>query len=66
MPKRTLTHTQAMLADQLNAHDLDTLTDGKIVRWRNTAQWARNAMREENLIFYDTPRGSRYRSRDNY
>ncbi len=45
------------LASQLNPHDMDTLADGKTPRWRNTAQWTRNAMREEGLIRDDTPRG---------
>jgi|GEM_PF-1619782 len=48
---------RATLADQLNSYDLDTLADGKTVRWRNTAQWARNSLREEGLIRDDTPRG---------
>ena len=52
-----LERVQAMMADQLNTHDLDTFSDGKTVRWRNTAQWARNSMREEGLIRDDTPRG---------
>ncbi len=29
----------------------------KTIRWRNTAQWARNTLREEGLIRDDTPRG---------
>ena len=52
-----LEHVQATLAGQLNAYDLDTLADGKTVRWINTAHWARNALREEGLIRDDTPRG---------
>jgi len=52
-----LERVKAAMAGQLNAHDLDTLADGKTVRWRNTAQWTRNAMREEGLIRDDTPRG---------
>lgn len=52
-----LERVQALMGDQLNAHDLDTLADGKTIRWRNTAQWARNTLREEGLIRDDTPRG---------
>lgn len=52
-----LDRVQAMMADQLNAHDRDVLTDGKTVRWVNTAQWARNVLREEGLLRDDTPRG---------
>lgn len=42
---------------RLNAHDLSTLSDGKTLRWRNTAQWTRNSMREEGLIRDDSPYG---------
>ncbi len=52
-----LERVQALMGDQLNAHDLDTLADGKTIRWRNAAQWARNTLREEGLIRDDTPRG---------
>ncbi|MBN1262635.1 MAG: winged helix-turn-helix domain-containing protein [Anaerolineae bacterium] len=52
-----LERVQALMADQLNAYDLDTFADGKTIRWRNTAQWARNTLREEGLIRDDTPRG---------
>lgn len=52
-----LERVQALMGDQLNAHDLDTFADGKTIRWRNTAQWARNTLREEGLIRDDTPRG---------
>jgi restriction system protein len=30
---------------------------GLTPRWRNTAQWARNSLREEGLIRDDSPRG---------
>jgi restriction system protein len=39
---------------KLNAYDLSMLSDGKTLRWRNTAQWARNSMREEGLIRDDS------------
>jgi len=52
-----LERVQALMGDQLNAYDLDTFADGKTIRWRNTAQWARNTLREEGLIRDDTPRG---------
>jgi restriction system protein len=32
------------------------LSDGATPRWRNTAQWARNTLREDGLIRDDTPR----------
>lgn len=52
-----LERVRAIMGDQLNAHDLDTLADGKTVRWINTVQWARNTLREEDLIRDDTSRG---------
>jgi len=33
-------------------------SDGVTPRWRNTAQWARNSLREEGLIRDDTPRAT--------
>lgn len=42
---------------QLNDHDLSTLASGDTPRWRNTAQWARNTMREEGLIVAGSPHG---------
>jgi len=52
-----LERVQALMGDQLNAHDLDTFADGKTIRRRNTTQWARNTLRKEGLIRDDTPRG---------
>jgi restriction system protein len=45
------------MKERLNAHDLGTLSDGKTLRWRNTAQWTRNSMREEGLIRDDSAYG---------
>ena len=42
---------------QLNEHDLSCLASGDTPRWRNTAQWARNTMREEGLIVAGSPHG---------
>lgn len=53
-----LERVRRVMAEKLNAYDLATLSDGETPRWRNTAQWARNAMREEGLIRDDTPRGT--------
>jgi restriction system protein len=52
-----LEQVESLMADQLNDYDRSTLSDGKTIRWVNTAQWARNALREEGLIRDDTPRG---------
>jgi len=43
---------------QLNEHGRSLLaSDGVTPRWRNTAQWARNALREQGLIRSDTSHG---------
>lgn len=43
---------------QLNEHDRSPLASDSVTpRWRNTAQWARNALREQGLIHSDAPRG---------
>ena len=42
---------------QLNEHDLSSLASGDTPRWRNTAQWARNTMREEGFIVAGSPHG---------
>ena len=33
------------------------LTDPKLIRWRNTAQWTRNTMVNEGLLAKDSPWG---------
>ncbi len=46
-----------MMKGRFNEYDLAPLaSDGITPRWRNTAQWARNSLREEGLIRDDTPR----------
>jgi len=53
-----LERVQAMMADRLNQYDLaPLLSDESLPRWRNTAQWARNALRAEGLLKPDSPRG---------
>ncbi len=43
---------------QLNQHDLAPLpSDGVTPRWQNTAQWARNALREGGYLRSDSPHG---------
>ena len=52
-----LERVHEMMKVQLNEHDLAVLpSDGVTPRWRNTAQWARNSLREEGLIRDATPR----------
>lgn len=52
-----LARVYAEMKDELNSYDLSSLPQTKTPRWRNTAQWTRNAMREEGLIRGDTKRG---------
>jgi len=37
--------------------DLAPTSPGRDLRWRNTAKWARNKLKEEGLIKADSPRG---------
>ena len=54
---RVLERVHEMMKGQLNEHALALLpSDGVTPRWRNTAQGARNSLREEGLIRDDTPR----------
>jgi len=47
-----------MMKGALNSHDLAPLpSDGVTPRWQNTAQWARNALREGGYIRGDSPHG---------
>ena len=46
-----------LMADDLNEHDRSTVKSGDI-RWRNTAQWARNRMKEQGLLAAGSRRGT--------
>lgn len=47
-----------LLQGQLNEYDLAPMpSDPKTLRWRNTAQWERNLLREEGFISDQSPRG---------
>lgn len=53
-----LDRVYAAMKHQLNDHDLAPMpSDPNCPRWRNTAQWARNDLREEGLIRSDSPHG---------
>jgi hypothetical protein len=46
-----LDRVYALMKGRLNEYDLTPLaSDGVTPRWRNTAQWARNDLREQGLI----------------
>jgi len=44
------------MAGTLNEFDLSPLKSGEL-RWRNTAQWARQKMKDKGLLAGDSPRG---------
>jgi len=47
-----------LMEDELNEYDRSPLpSTPDSPRWRNTAQWARNAMVKEGLLASDSPRG---------
>lgn len=53
-----LEQVHAIMASVLKKIDEQPLTsDAKMPRWRNAAQWARNAMVNEGLLASDSPRG---------
>jgi hypothetical protein len=46
-----------LMKGRINDYDHSVLpSDGATPRWRNTAQWERNTLREEGLMRDDTPR----------
>jgi restriction endonuclease Mrr len=48
-----------LMKNQLNEYDRSSLPSTPASpRWRNTAQWARNAMVREGLLASDSPRGT--------
>jgi hypothetical protein len=53
-----LERVYAEMKSGLNEYDLAPMpSDPHMPRWRNTAQWCRNAMRKEGLIAADSPHG---------
>lgn len=52
-----LNRVGALMRGKLNEVDYQTLSDGKTLRWRKTAQWERNEMTNEGLIKKGSPRG---------
>jgi exonuclease VII small subunit len=41
----------------LNEYDKQPLPSGRVIRWENTARWARNTMVNEGLLAADSPPG---------
>jgi restriction system protein len=51
-----LSRVEDLMSDTLNEFDLGKLKNGQL-RWHNTAQWARQDMKEAGLLADDAPRG---------
>jgi restriction system protein len=56
--EQVLDRVGALMLGTLKEPDLELLPSGKQIRWRNTAQWARQWMVEEELLAGDSPRGT--------
>lgn len=55
---QVLDRVEEKMKGRLKPVDYETLpSDARQVRWRNTAQWARNAMVEEGLLSAESPKG---------
>jgi hypothetical protein len=53
-----LDRVEGLMKGQLNTYDRQLLpSEPNQPRWRNTAQWARNAMVREGLLSSDSPKG---------
>jgi restriction system protein len=53
-----LDRVKELMQGTLTEHDYQPLnSDSEMPRWRNAAQWARNAMVKEGLLKDDSPRG---------
>lgn len=52
-----LTRVFAKLRDRLKPKDLEKLSSGTTVRWKNKAQWERQRLKSEGYLKTDSPRG---------
>lgn len=56
--RAVLDHVRAALAERLNAYDHQPIgSDANRPRWQTTAEFCRNALREEGLLVAGSPRG---------
>ncbi|MBC8233697.1 hypothetical protein H8E77_29470 [bacterium] len=57
----TVDSVLSLVEEQMKAYfrpvDLEPISSGNMLRWRNTANWARNKLKKEGLIKADSPRG---------
>jgi len=56
-PREVLDRVENMVKHRLTEVDWEVLSDGRTVRWRNTAQWERYEMVKQGLLASDSPRG---------
>ena len=54
---KVLEIVEGMMSDQFNENDKAVLKDGRTPRWRNTAAWERQLVKEEGPLKPDSPRG---------
>ncbi|RMD65815.1 hypothetical protein D6833_02360 [Candidatus Parcubacteria bacterium] len=55
--QEVLDKVETMVRDRLRDVDWQILSDGRSIRWRDTAQWARHEMVQSGLLASDSPRG---------
>lgn len=55
--QEVLEQVEHLMKHRLKEVDWQILADGRSVRWRNTAQWARSNMVKQGLLAPDSPRG---------
>ena len=55
--QEVLEQVERLMKHRLKEVDWEILSDGRTVRWRNTAQWGRNDMVKQGLLASDSPRG---------
>jgi restriction system protein len=55
--REVLDMVELEMKDQLKSVDRELLKDGRTLRWRNTAGWARMGMKDDGLLKPDSPRG---------
>lgn len=54
-----IAYVEKTMASKLNDHDKEPLpSTPSFPRWRNTAQWARNALVQDGLMANDSPKGT--------
>ena len=55
--QEVLEQIERRMKHRLKRVDWETLSDGRTIRWHNTAQWARSDMVKQGLLASDSPRG---------